>query len=275
MKKSTGNIAPIIYLPHGAGPMPFLGGKEYGNEHLVPFLKSIASSITEPSAILVISAHWEAQQASLTSAQQPELIYDYSGFPEQAYQLQYPAPGAPALAQEIYEQIKNSGINVKLEAQRGFDHGMFVPLTLVYPKAHIPCIQLSLVKGLDPATHIVLGKALSELRKKNILIIGSGMSFHNMSAFFQQTKDSYQKSEHFDQWLIDSCTDESISKQQKEKRLIEWESAPNARYSHPREEHLLPLHVCFGAAYRDSPNAKVIFNEKFMGVKVTGLIWHE
>ena len=222
MKNLTESIAPIIYLPHGAGPLPLLGSKGYGNERLVPFLKSISELISEPSAILIISAHWEAPQATLTSTNQPSIIYDYSGFPEEAYDLQYPAVGDPKLAQEIYNLIKNNGIAVKLDQQRGFDHGLYVPLKLIYPKAHIPCIQLSLIKGLKSTEHIALGKALTELRKKNVLIIGSGMSFHNLNVFFRPEKDSYQKSNAFDQWLIDTCTNNSTSALEKEQRLIGW-----------------------------------------------------
>jgi len=273
MTNLTEKIAPILYIPHGAGPLPLLSNKGYGNERLVPFLKNISELIAEPSAILIISAHWEAAHASLTNANQPKMIYDYSGFPKEAYDLQYPVQGNQKLAQEIYKLIKNSGIEVQLDSERGFDHGVYVPLKLIYPKAHIPCIQLSLINGLDPAEHIALGKALTELRKKNVLIVGSGMSFHNLGLFFRPEKDSYQKSNTFDQWLIDTCTNDSTSVVDKEQRLIAWEKASYARYCHPREEHLLPLHVCFGAASKDTPTAKVIFNEDFIGTRVTGLIW--
>ena len=273
MKNSSAIIAPIIYLPHGAGPLPLLGSAGNGNERLVPFLENLSTTIHQPAAILIISAHWEATQASLTSANQPKMIYDYSGFPQEAYDLQYPVSGHPTLAQEIHALIKKTGIAVELEQNRGLDHGVYVPLKLIYPKAHIPCIQLSLINGLDPAEHIALGKALADLRNKNVLIIGSGMSFHNLSVFFRPEKDSYQKSSTFDQWLTDTCTNDSISALEKEQRLISWSKAPCAQYCHPREEHLLPLHVCFGAASKDTPNAKVIFNDEFMGVKITGLIW--
>jgi len=275
MTKVADKIAPIIYIPHGAGPLPLLSNKGYGNERLVPFLKSISELIVEPSAILIISAHWETSQASLTSAKQPKLIFDYSGFPKEAYDLQYPVQGQPQLAQEIHTLIKNSGIEVQLEPQRGFDHGVYVPLKLIYPKAHIPCIQLSLIKGLKANAHIALGKALTELRKKNVLIVGSGMSFHNLSLFFRPEKESYQQSKAFDQWLINTCTNASFSTVEKEDRLITWNKAPYAQCCHPRAEHLLPLHVCFGAASAETPTAKVIFNEDFMGAKITGFIWNK
>lgn len=271
---STTKIAPIIFLPHGAGPLPLLGNKDYGNEHLVPFLKSISQLTAEPSAILIISAHWEAQQASLTSGKQPHIMFDYGGFPDEAYHLQYPVSGQPALAQEIYQLIKKSGMEVKLEPKRGFDHGVYVPLKLIYPEAHIPCIQLSLIKGLKPDEHIALGKILAGLRQKNVLIIGSGMSFHNLRLFFRPEQESYQKSKAFDLWLIDTCTNASLSIEEKEHRLIAWKKAPYAEYCHPREEHLLPLHVCFGAASKDTPTASVIFNEVFMGVVISGFIWN-
>lgn len=274
MKEMTKKITPIIYLPHGAGPLPLLTSKGYGNERLVPFLKSISELISEPEAILIISAHWEAAQASLTNAIQAEIIHDYSGFPEEAYDIQYSALGNPKLSREIFDLIKGQGISPRLEQHRGFDHGVYVPLKLIYPDAHIPCIQLSLINGLEPDEHIALGKSLTELRKKNVLIIGSGMSFHNLGSFFRPEKDGYRKSYAFDQWLIDTCTNDSITGIERERRLIAWKEAPYARYCHPREEHLLPLHVCFGAAKKHTPTATVIFNEDIMGAKITGLIWN-
>lgn len=271
MKQPNKILSPVLYLPHGGGPLPLLGDKD--QEGLVDFLKGLFKSLAEPSAILLISAHWEEPQATLTSGNQPNLIYDYSGFPPEAYKIQYPALGNFALAQEIAELIEKNGIKVKLDEQRGFDHGMYVPLKLMYPDAHIPCIQLSLVKGLDPSKHIALGKCLASLRKKNILILGSGFSFHNLKLFFQPQPETHKKSIAFDQWLIDTCTNKTLSQPEREERLNGWEESPNARYCHPREEHLLPLHVCFGAASVETPIAKVIYNEDFMGARNTGFRW--
>lgn len=264
-------LSPVLFLPHGGGPLPVLGDK--GHEKMVSFLREITSELGEPAAILVISAHWEEEQATITSNSHPEIIYDYYGFPAEAYTIQYAAPGNPGLAKEIHALLMASGISAKLDEQRGFDHGLFVPLKLMFPQARIPCIQLSLLKNLDPKKHIALGNAIASLREKNILIIGSGMSFHNLKTFFSSDIDSSKENDAFDHWLIETCTDPAISSEAREQRLIEWEKAPFARFCHPREEHLLPLHVCYGIACAGTPIAKVAFNDQIMGKKVTSLLW--
>jgi len=264
-------LSPVLYLPHGGGPLPIMGDRRH--EKMISFLKEIVSELGEPSAILVISAHWEEDQATITSGNHPEIIYDYYGFPAEAYEIQYAAAGHPRLAKDVFELILASGIPAKLDGQRGFDHGLFVPLKLMFPQAQIPCIQLSLLKNLNPRMHIVLGKAIAALREKNILIIGSGMSFHNLKTFFSNDIDSSKENEGFDRWLIDTCTNPAILIEECEQRLIEWEKAPFARFCHPREEHLLPLHVCYGIACAGTPIAKAVFNDEVMGKKVTGLLW--
>lgn len=270
-RKTARALAPVLYLPHGGGPLPLLGDQSH--TALIEFLKTVAGQLGTPAAILIISAHWEAAQASITSAAQPELIYDYSGFPPEAYEIQYPARGEPQLAAEIFDLLAASHIEARLDDQRGFDHGMFVPLKLMYPNADIPCVQLSLRKGLDPAAHIAMGKALAALRSKNILIIGSGMSYHNMSGFFAHTAESLAASEAFDNWLVETCTSQNMSRTESEQRLINWEAAPSARYCHPRAEHLLPLQVCYGIACVESETASVIFNKLVMGKRISSLLW--
>jgi hypothetical protein len=139
---------------------------------------------------------------------------------------------------------------------------------IMFPNASIHCVQLSLVNNLDPQTRIEIGKALSELRKENVLIIGSGFSFHNLKAIFSEAADvPDSKNEAFEHWLVDTCTNDSISTNEQETRLIEWSQAPFARYCHPREEHLLPLHVCFGFS---NTVARVVFNDKILGKKPVG-----
>ncbi len=264
-------LSPVLFLPHGGGPLPILGDK--GHEKMVSFLQKIASELGKPSAILVISAHWEEDQATITSGHHPEIIYDYYGFPAEAYQIQYAAPGNPGLANEIYTLLTASGVPARLDEQRGFDHGLFVPLKLMFPQARIPCLQLSLLKNLNPRMHIALGKAIASLRERNILIIGSGMSFHNLKTFFSNEIDSRKENDAFDHWLIETCTNPEILPEAREQRLIEWEKAPFARFCHPREEHLLPLHVCYGIACAGTPIAKVVFNAEVMGKKVTSILW--
>ena len=263
--------SPVLYLPHGGGPLPLLA--DPGHADLVVFLKEIPKKLAKPSAILVISAHWEEQQTTITSAKNPELIYDYYGFPEESYEIKYPASGNPQLAQEVFELIESSGIKARLDGKRGFDHGLFVPLKLMYPEADIPCIQLSLLNNLSPEKHIALGKSLAPLRNKNVLIIGSGLSFHNLKAFFNPSFGNGNESEEFAKWLIETCATDTLTAEEREQRLIEWQKAPHARFCHPREEHLLPLHVCYGIACAQTPLAEVVFNQEIMGKRATGLLW--
>lgn len=240
-------LSHILFLSHGGGPLPLLGDE--GHTEMVACLQKITSKIPKPSAILVISAHWEETIPTITSGAQPPLIYDYYGFPAESYSIEYPCAGEPILAQKTYEVLTNAGIEARLDEQSGFDHGLFVPLKIMYSLADIPCIQLSLVKSLDPLTHINMGKALQGLNWDNLLVIGSGFSFHNMRAFFApETKESKEQNISFDNWLVDTCSNPFIDEKERNKRLAQWEKAPFARYCHPREEHLLPLHVCYGVA---------------------------
>lgn len=236
-----------LFLSHGGGPMPLLG--DMAHAEMVSCLKQIAQTITRPSAILMVSAHWEADHATVTSGENPGLIYDYYGFPPESYAVQYPCPGSPSLARAVCQQLEKVGISVSADSNRGFDHGLFVPLKIMYPEANIPCVQLSLIKSLDPLTHIKLGRALQELADPSLLLIGSGFSFHNMKAFFTtETAGSRNANTSFEHWLLDTCSNQDISEKERTERLVNWESAPAARDCHPREEHLLPLHVCYGFA---------------------------
>ncbi|MCK5884979.1 MAG: dioxygenase, partial [Alcanivorax sp.] len=207
----------------------------------------------KPSAILVISAHWEEAIPTITSGTTPSLIYDYYGFPSEAYKIEYPCPGEPVLAQQVAQALDQAGIQARLDNQRGLDHGAFVPLKLMYPEAKIPCIQLSLVNTLDASTHLAIGRALQALDYDNLLVLGSGFSFHNMRAFFAaQTPEIQARNLAFEDWLEQTCSDSSLSEPERAKRLADWEQAPHARFCHPREEHLLPLHVCYGLANKAS-----------------------
>ena len=261
--------SPVLYLSHGGGPLPLLGDKAHQN--LINFIREVTPTLGMPSAILVISAHWEADQPTITSGPFPSLIYDYYGFPKESYEITYPAPGSPELANQIFNLLVNAGINAKLDPQRGFDHGLFVPLKLMYPEATIPCVQLSLVNSLQPEEHIQIGRALVDLRKENVLIIGSGFSFHNIKEFFSpSTAETQAKNMAFEQWLKDTCSSNQYSEDMRKQRLINWVSAPAARYCHPREEHLLPLHVCYGVA---RSAAKQVFEMEIMGKMASAYLW--
>jgi aromatic ring-opening dioxygenase catalytic subunit (LigB family) len=260
--------AQIVYFSHGGGPLPILG--DAGHRAMVDFMRLLPRQLRTPDAILVVSAHWEERVATVLNAPAPPLLYDYYGFPAAAYDVEYPAPGSPALAERIVHLLKQSQIPAGVDSARGFDHGLFIPLKLMYPQADIPAIQLSLLQGLNPAAHIALGQALRGLRAENILVIGSGFSFHNLRAFAWQGRNAPDPAnDAFQDWLIELCTG-SLSQLEREQRLLGWESAPSARYCHPREEHLLPLHVCQGMAGQP---AKVVFDDYILGKRGVAFLW--
>lgn len=261
--------ADMIYLPHGGGPMPVLGGT--GHEKMIAFLRDLSGRIPMPDEILVISAHWEEEVPTVISSENPGLLYDYYGFPEEAYRIKYPVPGNPGLANEITDLLENNGIESKRDSERGFDHGVFIPLMLIYPEASVPVTQLSLKRGLDAAEHIRIGRALRGLLDRDILIIGSGFSFHNMQAFSFKGNESPDKdNEAFQDWLIETCC-EIGNDEDREKRLVNWTSAPGARYCHPREEHLLPLHVCQAMA---GTEGQVVFDDYVVGKRALAILWN-
>lgn len=238
-----------IFISHGGGPLPVLGDPYHAE--MVTHLEAVAATIQKPSAIIVVSAHWEESIATITAHAKPPAIYDYYGFPPESYELKYPAPGDPDLAHRLQEVLEKNQIKTRLDAQRGFDHGLFIPLLLMYPNADIPCIQLSLLSSLDPAEHIRIGEALSQLACSDVLVLGSGFSFHNLKVLLGgEARNNGPENDAFEDWLINTCTSQSLAEDERVKRLIGWGKAPGARYCHPREEHLLPLHVCYGVAKR-------------------------
>ncbi|MCF6437228.1 class III extradiol ring-cleavage dioxygenase [Pseudoalteromonas sp. MMG022] len=263
------NARTIMYIAHGGGPMPLLGDSAHQN--MIDTLKVMAGKIAKPSAILLISAHFEANIPTLTSGAKPNLIYDYHGFPKAAYDIQYPCKGAPQLAQAVQQCLQSSGINVQKDPQRGFDHGMFVPLKLMFPDADVPCVQLSLDSSLDATKHLAMGQALASLDWENLLIIGSGFSFHNMAAFFSSDDSANQKNQTFETWLRNTLTNTNITEAQRTQLLANWHTAPEARFCHPREEHLLPLHVCYGAARKVSDE---LFACTVLSKQSSMFLWH-
>jgi 4,5-DOPA dioxygenase extradiol len=260
--------AQIVYFSHGGGPLPLLGDPSH--LAMVNFMKALPARLRKPEAILVVSAHWEEDSATLIGAERPPMLYDYYGFPKEAYEVTYPAPGSPSLAQRIADALRASKVPTAIDTKRGFDHGLFIPLKLMYPGADIPCLQLSLLSSLDPAAHLELGEALRILAEEDILIVGSGFSFHNMRAFDwsgANTRDP--RNDEFQDWLIDACTGEH-TQQESWDRLIAWAEAPSARYCHPREEHLMPLHVCMGIA---GEPAELAFDDYILGKRAVAFLW--
>jgi 4,5-DOPA dioxygenase extradiol len=267
-QNSPANKAQIVYFSHGGGPLPILGDPSH--QAMVDFMQQLPSQLAKPDAVLVISAHWEESAATLLGAHTPSMLYDYYGFPDKAYEITYPAPGSPDYANRIAELLNKNNIPTRIDPRRGFDHGLFIPLKLMYPQADIPSLQLSLVRGLNPAAHVAIGHALRELRPDNILVVGSGFSFHNMRAFSWQGMNAPDPAnDAFQDWLIEACTG-PIPQSKREQYLIDWEKAPSARYCHPREEHLLPLHVCLGMA--DKP-AEVVFDDHILGKRGVAFLW--
>lgn len=227
---------------------------------MAAFLKGLASTLPrQPSAIVMVSAHWLEPNISVTSAQQPELIYDYYGFPPHTYTLSYPAPGAPQLAADLARLLEQSSISARLDVRRGFDHGMFIPLMLMFPTANVPVVQVSLRCDLDALAHLQLGAALEPLRQHDVLIVGSGMSFHNMRGYGDPRFGPI--SDEFDAWLTATVEAQPAQRHQ---ALVDWAQAPSARLCHPprAEEHLLPLMVAAGAAGDDL--GRCVFSDRVM-----------
>jgi aromatic ring-opening dioxygenase catalytic subunit (LigB family) len=263
---------PTIYLPHGAGPWPFMDmpsafGPPEQWEGLAEYLRNIGRANPHPAAVLVVTAHWVAARPTVSSAAQPAMLYDYSGFPPNTYRLSYPAPGSPELAARVRALLSGAGIDNDEDARRGYDHGTFVPLMLIYPEATIPVVQLSLQRVLDPQAHLAIGRALQPLREEGVLIVGSGMSYHNMRAFFAPDPRHAEAGEQFDAWLTAAA--EEADPAAREQRLAQWEQAPGGLASHqPTYEHLTPLFVAAGAAGAD--RGRRTFSGELIGFPVSG-----
>jgi aromatic ring-opening dioxygenase catalytic subunit (LigB family) len=256
---------PVVFIPHGGGPWPFVdvGFPKADVDRLAGYLRSVAAiPPTPPQALLVVSAHWEEPVPTVMSSPRPPILYDYYGFPPESYQIEWPAPGAPDLAARVRSLLQGAGIPNGSNHERGYDHGTFIPLKLTYPDADVPAVQLSLKRGLDPAEHLAIGRALLPLRDEGVFIIASGMTFHNLRAF--RDPRAAPVAETFDAWLRETMV---LDVPDRDRRLTQWESAPAARAAHPREEHLLPLMVAAGAAGDD--RAVVGFNDTFAGLRLS------
>lgn len=261
---------PAIFLPHGGGPCFFMDwtwGPADTWHKTQQFLEALPASLPEtPKALLVISGHWEEPSFTAGAAAAPRLIFDYSGFPENTYRLTWPAPGDPALAERIASILKDAGLPSALSTNRGYDHGVFVPLKVAFPVAEIPVVTLSLSASpdgsFDPAAHIAAGRALAPLREEGVMIIGSGMSFHNLRAYFRP--ETLEASREFDAWLT-QAVESPVA--ERDAKFAAWQEAPRARFSHPREEHLAPLFVVAGAG-GDTPGRRV-FTDEPMGAAIS------
>ena len=258
---SNARRMPVFFLSHGGGPWPYVEGMRDQYPITEREFRSLPARLpAKPKAILVITGHWEAAQFTVSTAARPPMEYDYSGFPPHTYQITYPAPGSPELATRVSALLAGSGVQTRNDPDRGFDHGTFVPVGLMYPEADVPVVMLSLKSGYDPLEHIRIGQALAPLRDEGVLIIGSGLTYHNMRGFGRE--ESTEVALLFERFLNSAIQQKDASK--RNEMLVHWEDAPCARMAHPREDHLLPLMVVAGAAGDDA--GRQIFIEHVMKV---------
>ena len=260
-------MQPTYFINHGGGPCFFLHPGQMRDtwSELEAYLRGFAAALDEtPRAILVISGHWEEERPTVNAGAAPPLLFDYQGFPAYTYQLTWPAPGTPELAMRVRDLLGKAGIESGSDTLRGWDHGVFVPLKVVFPRAEVPTVQLSLQLGLDPATHLAIGRALTPLRNEGVLIVGSGQTYHNMRGFMEGRGRVDPAAEAFDRWLREAMTDGAT----RNRSLIDWEKAPGARQAQPHEDHLLPLMVAAGAA--SGERGQIAFHGHALGKPISG-----
>ena len=250
---------PTYFISHGGGPWPWLPEMRAG---MAPLEKSLAAMPKEigvkPKAILMISGHWEEDDFAVMASAHPPMVYDYGGFPAFTYEIKYSSLGSPAVAMRVEELLKGAGLPTHLDATRGYDHGVFAPMQVMYPAADVPLFQVAIRHSYDPAQHIALGKALAPLREEGVLIVGSGLSYHNMRGFGPQGK---VPSAQFDAWLNEALM---AAPEKREAELLEWEKAPSARACHPQEDHLIPLMAAVGAAWGEKAT-RVYYDQAVFG----------
>ena len=257
---------PTLFIPHGAGPCFFMDwtrGPANTWDATAAWLRGLVAELPErPKAILVVSGHWEEPVFTVGSAPRPPMLFDYYGFPAETYRLTFDAPGSPTLAAQVRELLGAAGLPTAEDVQRGYDHGVFVPLKLMTPEADVPVVQLSLRADLDAQAHLAAGRSLAPLRDQGVLIVGSGMSWHNMGGF---SPAFTAKSQAFDAWLGDAM----IHPATRDEAIRHWRRGPHAREAHPREEHLVPLMVAVGAAEADPATCVYHEDNVFGGVTVS------
>lgn len=259
---------PTLFIPHGGGPCFFMdpqgGAPDPMWRPMQAYLAGLIDSLPErPKAILLISGHWEEDRVTVHAGERPGLLFDYYGFPEHTYRLRWDAPGSLEVAARAKALIEDAGFPVGVETERGWDHGVFIPMMVAVPGADIPLVQLSLRKDLDPADHIAIGKALAPLRDEGVLIVGSGMSFHNLRV---RGPHATAPADEWDAALVDAVTDPNPA--HRAERVAAWDKLPHAHFAHPREEHLLPLMVALGAG--GEGGAVADYRDHVLGWAVSG-----
>ncbi len=209
---------------------------------LGPRLSELGAALSGVRAVLVVSAHWQTRGVRVMATAQPETIHDFGGFPPVLYTLQYPSPGAPEIAELAAKLLGEAGFAVTLESRRGLDHGAWVPLRYLFPKADVPVLQVSMPFDLDAAGAIKLGQALAALREHGVLIVGSGSLTHNLSEFRRPVADP-EYVQAFADWVRAAVQRRDVAALADYRRR-----APQAERAHPSEEHYLPLLVAIAAS---------------------------
>ena len=255
---------PTYFISHGGGPWPYMDGPfRRAFDRLEQSLVDIRRELGDaPRAVLVISGHWEENGFAISSGEQPGMVYDYGGFPEHTYSIRYKAPGSPELARRVQGLLQVGGVQARLDPERGYDHGTFSILKPLYPGEDIPVVQLSIDRSYDPKLHLQLGRLLAPLRDEGVLIIGSGLSYHNLRE--ARGPAGREPSRVFDAWLHETVL--AATPEERTSRLIQWESAPLARAAHPEEDHLIPLMAVVGAAENEAGAVVYHQNDLFGGI---------
>lgn len=229
---------PSLFISHGS-PMLALEPGESG-----PALARLAAEMPRPLAIVIVSAHWESSELLVNGNPQPETWHDFGGFPAELFAMQYPAEGMPEMTQHVADLLAASGLPARIDQKRPLDHGVWVPLSLMYPQADIPVVQVSLPSRMGPALQTRVGKALASLRKEQVLVIGSGSITHNLRELdWNAGPESVQPwAKAFRDWMIEKlATDDEVALHDYRRQ------APDAVRNHPSDEHLLPLYFARGA----------------------------
>jgi 4,5-DOPA dioxygenase extradiol len=242
---------PTLFVSHGS---PMLAIDDSAARR---FLQELGGRLPTPTAVIVVSAHYDTPMTAITAAEWPETIHDFGGFPDELYRLRYPAPGSPELARDIAARLTAAGSQVLLDPRRGFDHGAWIPLSLMYPRADVPIVQVSIGSERSPEQHHATGRALRELRDTGVLILGSGGATHNLALYFQSRGPTDEAAppewvEAFNEW-----TAGAIAARRVDDLFRYAERAPYAAQNHPTAEHYLPLFVTLGAAHDDEPGVRI------------------
>jgi aromatic ring-opening dioxygenase catalytic subunit (LigB family) len=240
----------------------------------VPKILNLDSSSSRPRAIVVVTAHWSTNEPTISSGASPQLFYDYYGFPPETYELKYDAPGNPEVAHEIAAALKDVGFTPELDDERGWDHGVFVPMTLIRPQADIPVVQMSVLASEDTEAHNRMGKALLRLRENNVAVVASGFaSFHNLRLLFSGITEDEEFRARNKRWnqTLDAAVGEE-KEEKREERLKGWRAFEGGREMHPMGagEHFMPLLVAAGAGGEGKPKS---YTDDFMGLDMFSWYW--